>query len=186
MGVLQSIDNAREENVGPHGVKADALKAALTRAEGALEWLRARHADNGLPLLRLPETRGDLETIRDTARQLRDGASDIVILGRWIQSRWPDVAQLAATPCRASHGCGWAAIAFHRQSRSPQTFRAVLERLPLAKTRFVAISKSGGTAETLMQTSRFSRRSMTLGWTRDKRSFRRSEPAVAGRRNGLR
>ena len=34
MGVLQSIDNAREENVGPHGVKADALKAALTRAEG--------------------------------------------------------------------------------------------------------------------------------------------------------
>ena len=37
MGVLQSIDSAREENVGPHGVKADALKAALTRAEGALE-----------------------------------------------------------------------------------------------------------------------------------------------------
>jgi len=81
MGVLQSIDNAREENVGPHGVKADALKAALTRANGALEWLRARHADKGLPLLRLPETRGDLETIRDTARQLADRASDIVILG---------------------------------------------------------------------------------------------------------
>src|SRR4026208_1218871 len=81
MGVFQSIDSAREENVGPHGVKADALKAALTRADGALEWLRARHADKGLPLLRLPETRGDLETIRDTARQLADRASDIVILG---------------------------------------------------------------------------------------------------------
>ena len=81
MGVLQSIDNAREENVGSHGVKSDALNAALKRTEGALEWLRARHADRGLPLLRLPETRGDLEVIRDTARQLADRASDIVILG---------------------------------------------------------------------------------------------------------
>ena len=32
MGVLQSIDNAREDNVGPHGVKADVLKAALTQS----------------------------------------------------------------------------------------------------------------------------------------------------------
>ena len=54
MGVLQSIDSAREEKVGPHGVKAGALEAALTRAEAALEWLRARHSDSGLPLLRLP------------------------------------------------------------------------------------------------------------------------------------
>ena len=81
MGVLHSIDNAREENVGPHGVKAHALNAALTRAEGALEWLRARHAGGGLPLLRLPEMRGDLEDIRDTARRLADRATDIVILG---------------------------------------------------------------------------------------------------------
>ena len=36
MGVLQSIDNAREDNVGPHGVKADALKAALTLDEESL------------------------------------------------------------------------------------------------------------------------------------------------------
>ena len=34
----------------------------------------------------------------------------------------------------------------------PLTFGRLLERLPLATTRFVAISKSGGTAETLMQT----------------------------------
>src|SRR6185437_16421916 len=81
MGILQSIDNAREESVGSHGVKADALKAALTRAEGALDWLRARHADKGLPLLRLPETRVDLESIIDAARQLADRATDIVVLG---------------------------------------------------------------------------------------------------------
>ena len=34
----------------------------------------------------------------------------------------------------------------------PDTYGALLARLPLATTRFVAISKSGGTGETLMQT----------------------------------
>ena len=34
----------------------------------------------------------------------------------------------------------------------PATYDALLAGLPLATTRFVAISKSGGTAETLMQT----------------------------------
>ena len=32
------------------------------------------------------------------------------------------------------------------------TYAGLLERLPLAATRFVAVSKSGGTGETLMQT----------------------------------
>src|SRR4029078_13624520 len=97
MGVLQSIDNASEENVGPHGVKADALKAALTRAEGAVAWLAARPADGRLPLLRLPETRSDLETIRDTARQLADRATDVVILGTGGSSLGgKNLAQLSA------------------------------------------------------------------------------------------
>ncbi len=34
----------------------------------------------------------------------------------------------------------------------PTTFETLLAKLPLKTTRFVAISKSGGTGETLMQT----------------------------------
>src|SRR5215467_4087583 len=153
MGVLQSIDSASEENVGPHGVKADALKAALTRAEGALEWLRARHADRGLPLLRLPEARGDLEAIAKAARQLADRATDIVILGTGGSSLGGQtLAQLAGF---AVPGVG----AFRPPPQlhfidnlDPDSFETLLARLPHATTRFVAISKSGGTAETLMQT----------------------------------
>src|SRR3974390_1581248 len=81
MTIPQLIGKAGEDRIGAHGVNADALKATLARAEGALEWLRARHADRSLTLLRLPETHGDLEIIRDTARQLADRATDIVILG---------------------------------------------------------------------------------------------------------
>src|SRR5262249_58220139 len=81
MNIVQSIESAREEKVGSHGIGADALKTALTRAESALEWIRARHADRTLPLLRLPETHADLEVIRNTAHRLADRATDIVILG---------------------------------------------------------------------------------------------------------
>src|SRR5262245_64414493 len=81
MNIVQSIESAREEKIGSHGIGPDVLKTALTRAESALVWLRARHADRTLPLLRLPGTHADLEVIRNTARQLADRATDIVILG---------------------------------------------------------------------------------------------------------
>ena len=52
MNIVQSIESAREEKVGSHGIGPDVLKTALTRAESALEWIRARHADRTLALLR--------------------------------------------------------------------------------------------------------------------------------------
>ena len=81
MAILQSIDSALEKNVRPHGVSDSALKAALARAEGALETLRARHADGSLPLLRLPETHDDLPAIREAGGRLAEDATDIVVLG---------------------------------------------------------------------------------------------------------
>src|SRR5215813_4291833 len=189
MGVLQSIDSAREENVGPHGVKADALKSALARAEGALEWLRARHADRGLPLLRLPETDGDLHTIRDVARQLADRATDIVILGTGGSSLGGQtLAQLAGFAVAGVAGlCAPPQLHFI-DNLDPDSFATLLARLPHATTRFVAISKSGGTAETLMQTI------AALSAVQSEGLQNRipdiflgiSEPAKAGKANGLR
>ena len=70
----------------------------------------------------------------------------------------------------------------------PATFAEVLARLPLANTRFLAISKSGGTAETLMQTCAALDSVKNAGLTpRIPDLFLGlSEPAVAGKRNGLR
>src|SRR4029079_15732336 len=99
MNIVQSIENAREEKVGSHGIGANDLKTALTRAESALEWIRARHADRMLPLLRLPEPRADLEAIRDTARQLADRATDIVILGTGGSSLWRPAPAHTAGSC---------------------------------------------------------------------------------------
>jgi glucose-6-phosphate isomerase len=64
----------------------------------------------------------------------------------------------------------------------------VLARLPLASTRFVAVSKSGGTGETLMQTVAALSAVTAAGLSKEvpRLFFGITEPAVPGRRNGLR
>src|SRR6478735_911668 len=189
MSIVQSIESARQEHVGPHGIGKDALKSALARAESALDWLRARHADGRLPMLRLPETRSDLETIRDTARQLADRATDIVIFGTGGSSLGGQtLAQLAGFAV-AGVGALRAPPQLHFiDNLDPESFGALLARLPHKTTRFVAISKSGGTAETLMQT--IAALSAVKGeglQTRIPDIFLGiSEPAKAGKANGLR
>ncbi|MGB8611780.1 MAG: glucose-6-phosphate isomerase [Pseudolabrys sp.] len=189
MNIVQSIDSAREEKIGPHGIAADALKAALARAEGALDQIRARHADSTLPLLRLPETRADLETIKDTARQLADRATDIVILGTGGSSLGGQtLAQLTGFAVPGVGVLGAPPQLHFIDNLDPDSFETLLARLPHATTRFVAISKSGGTAETLMQTIAALSALREAGLqTRIPDIFLGiSEPSRSGKVNGLR
>ena len=189
MSIVQSIESARQEHVGPHGIGADALKSALARAESALDWLRARHADGRLPLLRLPETHSDLETIRDTARQLADRATDIVILGTGGSSLGGQtLAQLAGFAVPGVGALRAPPQLHFIDNLDPDSFQTLLARLPHATTRFIAISKSGGTAETLMQTIAALSAIQSQGLqTRIPDIFLGiTEPAKAGKANGLR
>jgi glucose-6-phosphate isomerase len=189
MALSQSIDDTREERVGRHGVTASAFADALAQTADALAFIRARHADGKLPLLRLPEKTDDLAAIEAAAKRIVAGAQDIVFLGTGGSSLGGQtVAQLA--------GCGVPGLGALRagprlhfmDNLDPGTYAALLARLPLATTRFVAVSKSGGTGETLMQTI------AALAAVRDAGLAERvpdlflgiTEPAVAGRRNGLR
>jgi glucose-6-phosphate isomerase len=189
MSIVQSIDSAREEHIGSHGVSARALDAALARADDALNWLRARHADHSLPLLRLPETRSDLENIRNTARQLADRATDIVILGTGGSSLGGQtLAQLAGFAVAGIDAMRAPPRLHFIDNLDPDSFGTLLARLPHATTRFVAISKSGGTAETLMQTIAALSALKDAGLqTRIPDIFLGiSEPARSGKANGLR
>ncbi|HEY5166670.1 MAG TPA: glucose-6-phosphate isomerase [Pseudolabrys sp.] len=187
MAILQSIDGALEKNIGPHGVADDALNAALGRAQAALDWLRARHADGGLPLLRLPEKKDDLASIRAAARRLGEGASDIVILGTGGSSLGGQTLVQLAGYAVPGVGSLRAAPRMHFiDNLDPFSFETMLAKLPLASTRFVVISKSGGTAETLMQTIA-SLSALKLAGCEARRSFLGiSEPVQPGKRNGLR
>jgi len=189
MPITQSIESALEKNIGTHGVADSALNAALDRAEAALETLRKRHADGSLPLLKLPGTHGDLAQIRDTGQRLAENATDVVFLGTGGSSLGGQtLAQLAG---HAVPGVGVlrSPPRLHfMDNLDPDTYGTLLVRLPHQTTRFVAISKSGGTAETLMQTIAALAAVKAEGLTtRIPDIFLGlTEPAKSGKRNGLR
>lgn len=187
MTINQSIDSALEKSIGAHGVADAAFAAVLARTEGALDRLRRHYGEGTLPLLRLPEKKDDLAQIRDAARKLADGASDVVILGTGGSSLGGQtLAQLAGY---AVPGVGVlkAPPRLHFiDNLDPLSFASMLEKLPLATSRFVAISKSGGTAETLMQTIAALSAFKQAGLDPRTGFLGISEPAKEGKRNGLR
>jgi glucose-6-phosphate isomerase len=182
MPLRQSIDHARD-------VAGPSFTDALRATGEALAWLRARHADNGLPLLHLPAKSDDLAATREAARRLTAGASDIVILGTGGSSLGGQtLAQLAGYNVSGLGALRDGPRLHFMDNLDADTYGALLGKLPLATTRFVAISKSGGTGETLMQTV------AALAAVRDAGLAARipelflglTEPARAGTRNGLR
>ena len=187
--IVQSIDLARESAIGSDGISDAALNAALARSESALDWLRARHADNGLRLLQLPAERDDIAALQAAAKGLTTGATDIVFLGTGGSSLGGQMlAQLAGY---AVPGVGALRVGpriHFMDNLDPLSFALLLARLPLATSRFVAISKSGGTGETLMQTAAALSACKAAGLQESIGGlfFGISEPAKPGKRNGLR
>jgi glucose-6-phosphate isomerase len=153
MALEQSIDLALARTIGAGGLPDVAIEAATKQVEAALMRLREDDASGRLPLLHMPEASDDLGPIKDAAARLTAEATDVVFLGTGGSSLGGQT--LAQLRDYAVPGAG--RFAEHPRvhfldNLDPVTFECVLQRLPLTTTRFVAISKSGGTGETLMQT----------------------------------
>ena len=189
MGLIQSVETAREARIGREGVTEAALADYLARAGEAVLWIKARHGDGGLPLLRLPEQTSDLAEIKQAARHILEGASDIVFLGTGGSSLGAQtLVQLAGQEVPGLGALLDGPRLHFMDNLDPETYAAVLARLPLAATRFVAVSKSGGTGETLMQTVAALSAVQAAGLSKEvpRLFFGITEPAIAARRNGLR
>jgi len=187
MSIIQNIDSALERTIGMHGVADAALSGALSRTEGALDRLRQHYTEGTLPLLRLPEQQNDLATIRAAAARLAAGASDLVILGTGGSSLGGQtIAQLAGFNVPGVGALRDGPRIHFIDNLDALSFETMLQRLPLATSRFVAISKSGGTAETLMQSIAAMSALKAAGVDLATAMLGISEPARAGKRNGLR
>ena len=189
MPLIHSIDLAREDRTGGQGVSAKAYDEALKRSADALASLRKMHADKTLRLLQLPAEQSDLAAIKDAGRKLSAGATDIVILGTGGSSLGGQTLAQLADYAVPGLGVLRASPRIHfMDNLDPQTFGGFLSKLPLATTRFVCVSKSGGTGETLMQT--IAALSAVKAAKLDARIpeifFGLTEPAKSGKRNGLR
>ena len=153
MALQQSIDLALDANIGEGGLPQAALDDALGLVGEAMKRLAEDDASGRLPLLHMPRTTDDLADIREAAAFLRDDATDVVILGVGGSSLGGQtLAQLKDYAVPGTGRFTESPRIHFLDNLDPITFDRILHKLPLSSSKFVAISKSGGTGETLMQT----------------------------------
>src|SRR5918992_2888477 len=187
----QSIDGALDETLGPHGLERASLERWLARLEPEIERLRGDYETSRLPLLRIPEETADIGQAKAALARLSEGAHTIVFFGIGGSSLGGQtLAQLA----------GWHVPGGvdERQKRRPRTrfydnldpesLGPAIDALDLAATRFVVVSKSGNTPETLVQALVALQAVKAAGLEREipRLFLRLTEPPAAGKSNGLR
>jgi len=119
-----------------------AYDQALAKSAAALDWLRQQHASKGLELLGVPARADDLRAATKQAAALK-GFATIAVLGIGGSS-------LGGQALTVLRKVSKPMLEFH-DNPDPFSWAKALKRFDLKKTHFIAISKSGGTAETLMQ-----------------------------------
>lgn len=131
------------------GLASGDLDKMLARVSPSLDKLRGLHKDGSLPLLRLPAKRDDLPELKSIADEFRRRFSHVLVLGTGGSSLGGQT--LAAL---ADHGIkprSGAPQLHFLDNIDPATFQALFAAIDLTRTGVVAISKSGSTAETMMQ-----------------------------------
>jgi glucose-6-phosphate isomerase len=145
----QEIDGCLAARIGDGGLGDAEFDAVLAATAGALDTLRGWHRDQSLPLLRLPARRDDVDRLRPVAARFAEAFRDVVVLGTGGSSLGG-----AALYALADQGFGPAPgrpRLHFMDNIDPATFAALFGAVDLARTGFLVISKSGGTAETLTQ-----------------------------------
>ncbi len=139
----QDISGCLNKSVKDQGIGPDFLKPLQGQLEKTLHSLKKAYEDETLPLLRLPYLRKDFHDVKDLVLRLQDDFSDIIILG---------------TGGSSLGGQALCALVPHAHPRlhfmeniDPQTFEDLFSIINPQTTAFIVISKSGETAETLLQ-----------------------------------
>jgi glucose-6-phosphate isomerase len=151
----QDVTGLMAATIGRKGALDSGMEASLKRADRALVTLRRWHVEGHLALFQLPSRRDDLAACRAASDRLLKGAKDVVLLGTGGSSLGAQaLAQFAGwrIPGLSPFGSGAKEVRFHFfDNLDPLTMQDALKELNLKTTRVLAVSKSGGTPETLIQ-----------------------------------
>jgi glucose-6-phosphate isomerase len=128
---------------GPGAIARDKFDAALKEGREALAWLRRQADDKSLELLGIADRTDDLAAMQSVAAAFTKDTSEVVVLGIGGSS----LGGQALMSLGRGNG---PRISFH-DNPDPESWGAALAGFDLKTVRFIAISKSGGTAETLIQ-----------------------------------
>jgi glucose-6-phosphate isomerase len=151
MPPTQSVEACLDQTIGAAGISRSLLDSYLERLKPRLVELREAHAKGTLPLLRVPEWREDIAPAKAALDALSRNAKLIVFFGTGGSSLGGQtLAQLAGSGIQGDDGSKRPRVCFY-DNLDPLTLERALSGLDLASTRFVIISKSGNTPETLVQ-----------------------------------
>ncbi len=154
MAYDQSIDGCLEPAIGVSGLSDASLARWLEKLVPALDSLKTQYADNTLPLLRAPEWTDDLSEAKTALEALCDDARTLIFFGTGGSSLGGQtIAQLGGwfIPGDQARGQERRPRTRFYDNLDPRTLQGMLAGLDLERSRFVVISKSGNTLETLVQ-----------------------------------
>ena len=148
----QDISACFVDKIGAGGLDHKRHEARLKAADGILADLRKAHETRSLQLLSIPESRADLEALEPAAQAFLKDTSDICLFGTGGSS-------LGAQAVAQILGFGLPGFAWPKgcprmhffDNLDPVTLDEALRNLDLRSTRFLVVSKSGGTPETMSQ-----------------------------------
>ena len=142
MSYSQKIESCLVPAIGAGGLPEAGFAEQLARTLPALERLRA--ARDQLPHLTIAGRRDDLPAIAAAAERLRQSCETVVLLGTGGSSLGARTLQALAAPAEAAR-------LLVLENVDPVTLERALAGLDLARCGLIAVSKSGGTPETLSQ-----------------------------------
>ena len=191
MSLSQSVEGCLEPTIGAHGLPKASLDANLAKLEPRLAALRDAYAKSTLPLLRVPEWRDDIEAAREALHKLTHGARTLVFFGTGGSSLGGQtLAQLGGwgIPGDDKHGSEARPRTRFYDNLDARTLELSLADFDLETSRFIVISKSGGTPETLVQVTAAidAVRKAGLAERIPELFLAVTEPATKGVKNGLR
>ncbi len=130
---------------GPGARPRPAYDAALSGAETALSWLREQHRTKSLEHLFVARRTDDLAAAQPVVDSFCKDTSDVAVLGIGGSS-------LGGQALKSLEAIGRKGprVTFH-DNPDPESWQAAMAGFDLKTARFIVISKSGATAETLMQ-----------------------------------
>lgn len=150
----QSIQGCLAAEIGDGGLSDEELSAALARVEPHLAALRDDHASGNLPLLRVPEWTADIDAADAALAKLSSDAKTLIFFGTGGSSLGGQtLAQLGGWFIPGEQPAGQRKRPRTRfyDNLDARTLDRMLGGLNLERTRFVVISKSGSTPETMVQ-----------------------------------
>ena len=147
MPYRQNVRYFLQSEIGEKGLSETDLANLKSPAKLALYHTVENIKDPSYPLFSLPQKVDDMSAMTTVANHFRNSFSDVVVLGTGGSSLGAKaVAELAAKED------GPVGPSLHVDINIDQYgFANFVNSLPLATTGWIIVSKSGGTAETLMQ-----------------------------------